>query len=538
LAIEGEHRHLVCIYHFSDSAGHADEYVFFFLKEMRRVADKIILVAKVKPAIANEARLSEIVDVIITVGDVTRQEAFKIGLSKLCLNDTMQSEQDIVYANDDVFGPFYPMERVMQEGLLPEIEEVMDGCNNAGSSYLDRFKTDKCPFLNIDFFADPSYSSRIRNTIGHEAVEIFKMLRQDGFYPTDMIIKHLLRTRNLKDIRDTMHFNHIFPSVSLPNNNSVTKYMNVALIMHIHYPECIKECLAYAMSMPHTSDLFITTDSPETASLIEKESAILKCRKFEILQVVNRGRDVSALLVGSREFVFEYDLICFAHDKKSSQITPYTVGRDFAYKCFESVLSTSGYVDNIIAKFKEEPLLGILQPHPPYHGRYYIHYGDEWTMNYEFTTQLANRFGINVNIRRDKAPPAPFGTMFWFRPVALEKAFRIPLRYEDFPPEPHDEDGTFLHAIERLYPYIAQDAGYYAAYVAPDHLASIEEDNIAYLLQTLKNDLMITMHGPLPIPQENKSILCAISPPKAIGKKLKKIVQDHKRKRTNLEWCK
>jgi rhamnosyltransferase len=525
---------MTCIYHLSDPTGHVDDYVVFFLREIKKVADKIVVVANEGLPSACISLLSEAADAIITAGNVSRKEAFRIGLSEF-RQDVSASIDNIVYADDSIFGPFYPIERVMKEGLIGEIEKEAAGRDLCEHSRLDLFKAGKCPFMNVDFFADSSYISRIENTLGHEASEVFRMLRRDGFYPTDMILKHLLRTKNLKDIRDTLHFNYILPSVSSIPDGDLANGMKVALIMHIHYPECVRECRTYAESMPHTSDIFITTDSEHTVSLIKEEFSILKCRKLTIKQIENRGRDVSALLVGSRDFVHDYDLVCFAHDKKSSQIAPYTIGRDFAYKCFESILSTSGYVDNIIATFKEEPLLGMLQPHPPYHGRYYIHYGDEWTINYEFTILLAEKMGINVDIRRDKTPPAPFGTMFWFKPSALKKAFLAPWGYDDYPPEPHDEDGTLLHALERLYPYIVQDAGYYVGHAAPDHLASIEEDNLAYLLQTLKNDLKITLHGSLPIPRENTGILNMVSPANAIKKKLRKAIKDKKRKRDNME---
>lgn len=60
-------------------------------------------------------------------------------------------------------------------------------------------------------------------------------------------------------------------------------------------------------------------------------------------------------------------------------------------------------------------------------------------------------------------PIAPFGSVFWFRVKALAPLFDHGWKHEDFPPEPLPQDGTISHAIERIYPFVAQGAGYYPA---------------------------------------------------------------------------
>ena len=38
-----------------------------------------------------------------------------------------------------------------------------------------------------------------------------------------------------------------------------------------------------------------------------------------------------------------YDIVCFAHDKKTTQLKPHCIGEGFAYKCFENILGTKEY---------------------------------------------------------------------------------------------------------------------------------------------------------------------------------------------------
>ena len=47
----------------------------------------------------------------------------------------------------------------------------------------------------------------------------------------------------------------------------------------------------------------------------------------------------------------------------------------------------------------------------------------------------------------------------------IEKIFEYAFKGEDFPAEPMPVDGTISHAIERIWPYVAQEAGYYSAHI-------------------------------------------------------------------------
>jgi hypothetical protein len=57
----------------------------------------------------------------------------------------------------------------------------------------------------------------------------------------------------------------------------------------------------------------------------------------------------------------------------------------------------------------------------------------------------------------------PAGSMFWARPQALAPLFALGLGPADYPPEPLPQDGTILHALERLLPIVAQSRGYRTA---------------------------------------------------------------------------
>ena len=86
-------------------------------------------------------------------------------------------------------------------------------------------------------------------------------------------------------------------------------------------------------------------------------------------------------------------------------------------------------------------------------------YYSSWTFDFENTKKLAEQLKLNTIISIDK-PPISIGTVFWCRTEALGKLMTYQWKYEDFPEEPLQKDGTINHAIERILPYVAQDAGY------------------------------------------------------------------------------
>jgi lipopolysaccharide biosynthesis protein len=54
----------------------------------------------------------------------------------------------------------------------------------------------------------------------------------------------------------------------------------------------------------------------------------------------------------------------------------------------------------------------------------------------------------------------PLGTMFLARAAAIKPLIELGLQWEDYPQEPLPNDGTILHAIERLMPFVVAHAGF------------------------------------------------------------------------------
>lgn len=352
---------------------------------------------------------------------------------------------------------------------------------------LELIKNRKCPVFKRKSFTNEYYEF-LNASLGEPTIEMFGYIQNHMDYDLDMVWENLLRTDTMADIKNRMHLNYIFPKDRIQNSNSTAK-LKTALVMHIYFEDQVESCLRYASSMPIDSDIYFTVCKRETRQALEQAMSILSPRKIQVIEIPNRGRDVSALLVGAAPFVYNYDLICFAHDKKTKQVKPYSVGMSFAYKCLENTLGSVEYVKNIIDVFEQEARLGMLMPPPPNHASYYGVIGTEWASNFENTKKLAKDLGLHVKIQIDKEPITPLGTMFWFRPKCLSALYEKNFHYDSFPEEPNQYDGTLLHAIERIYGFCAQNEGYYTGWCMNDQFAAIEMTNYHFMLRELSTAL-------------------------------------------------
>ena len=344
----------------------------------------------------------------------------------------------------------------------------------------------RCPFIKRrSFFQD--YGMLLQNTNGDQGRRALDYIRRTLDYPADLIWQNLLRTCDHTVLREHLQLVNILPETCEAATPALPR---VALWMHIYYVELAEECLDYAAAMPDEADIILTTDTAEKKAKLEAMGAALP-QRVRVILVENRGRDVSALLVGCAPFWRDYDVVCFAHDKKMGHL-PYEVqGRTFSERCYRNTLAGKGFVRNVIGAFQAQPRLGILCPPPPNTSVYYNTIGvSDWGPNFEHTKALYDRLGLTVPISREHAPVGPYGTVFWFRPQALAPLFTAGWNYEDFPAEPQAHDGTFIHAVERIYPYAAQQAGYYSAWVLSADFAALELTNYHYMLRELNMRLI------------------------------------------------
>ena len=347
----------------------------------------------------------------------------------------------------------------------------------------------RCPIIKLKSFSQ-NYMDILTDTLGYCTLDSYEFIKNNTDYDVDLIWENILRTSNMASIKRLMHLNYILPTEYEKSKIDISKD-KILLIFHIYFEDLIDESIKYMKSMPINSDILITIPKRDLKEILERKIKDLPYKNIEIRIIENRGRDVSSLLVGAKDIVMNYDYVCFMHDEKTTQLKPYCAGQSFRYKCYEGNLSSKEYVINILGTFKENKRLGILMPPPPNHGNFFHTIGNEWGSNLKETEELVTKLGLKVPLYWGAEPISPLGTMFWFRPKAMKKLFDYDWKYEDFPEEPNEYDGTILHAIERIYGFVIQDAGYYCAWCFTEKLAKIELTNLSYSIREMNRTIFM-----------------------------------------------
>ncbi|WP_169166130.1 rhamnan synthesis F family protein [Cellulomonas taurus] len=219
---------------------------------------------------------------------------------------------------------------------------------------------------------------------------------------------------------------------------------------HFHYPELLDDLLPRLADNTRPYHLAITTGSDEAKAQAEALITAAGVESWEVLVTQNRGRDLAPLLTGLGTRVLDYDLVLHVHGKKSPH-TEVGIGdrwREFLYA--NLVGGRAAMLDEIHAAFAADPELGLVSPEDP-------HLND-WDLNREFGEQLAARFGVDGPLPTHF--DFPLGTMFWARTEALRPMLEAGLVWEEYPAEPLPIDGTALHALERLIPFVVESRGF------------------------------------------------------------------------------
>lgn len=266
-----------------------------------------------------------------------------------------------------------------------------------------------------------------------------------------------------------------------------SKQKKTAIIAHLYYDDKIDKNFVYLLNVPSKIDVYIITAN---AKLKEKAAFLIKKTKSKNIQIIekeNRGRDFAALLVTSKKIVMNYDYICFVHDKKSHYGNPIEKGELWEHCFFENTLCSEEYIYNIINLFEKEKNIGFLSVPAVPDENLANEYGDLWTINQKNVLDIAKK--LKLSIMPDfSEDPLSVGSAFWFRREAALKLFKYNFTYESFGSEPMPMDGVLAHSIERIWPYVALDAGYSSAIIMNDEYAQYY---VAKQFETLTNAISI-----------------------------------------------
>lgn len=229
------------------------------------------------------------------------------------------------------------------------------------------------------------------------------------------------------------------------------KKARIAVQAHIVYPNLATEFMNYINNIPEAFDCYITTDSMGKAMQISDVFKGCVANKFEIDIVDNRGRDVAPMILQLQRHMGEYEIVCHIHTMKTNCADYFDKWREYL---LNNLLGSRDYVNSIIKAFDDNKKLGIVYP-----GEFPL-IKDKliWAEEKENIKRLTVRLGLNIDL--DRSIGFPTGNMFWFRGDAVRQIFNYGFSFSDFPIERGQESNTIMHAVERLWIYLADFNGY------------------------------------------------------------------------------
>ncbi|MFC7431115.1 MULTISPECIES: rhamnan synthesis F family protein [unclassified Agrococcus] len=233
--------------------------------------------------------------------------------------------------------------------------------------------------------------------------------------------------------------------------------LRVLVVAHVFYPDMLPELAARIAGLgPHR--LVVTTFGAERGVELERGLEALDVAGEVRVMPSNRGRDISAFLLGCRDLLTsgEVDVVVKVHSKRSPQVGG-TAGRAFKRLLLDNLLGSGGHAQRMLGLFAESPRLGLVVP-PMVHS-WYGTLGRAWYTNRPRAIEVARRAGIRVPLD-DDSPVAPYGSMFAARPEALAPLVEAGFDWDEFPTEGEYKDGSLAHVIERLFAPAAQERGY------------------------------------------------------------------------------
>jgi lipopolysaccharide biosynthesis protein len=218
-----------------------------------------------------------------------------------------------------------------------------------------------------------------------------------------------------------------------------------AVALHLYY-EDLATWFAEQIADFGGVDVYITV--PRTIDWNAAQAVRESFRQAYILEIDNRGRDIRPFLaMYSRFLERNYDFVCKVHSKKSLHLNE---GDQWRVDMVRQLLGPAAR--DALNMYQSKSSVGILAPR----GSLVSLANPSIRLRSEKNLlTLAAR--LNCKITFSELFVA--GSMFWFRPSALQNLYQLFVQGLEFEPELGQVDGTIAHAIERIFCIAAKAAG-------------------------------------------------------------------------------
>ena len=230
--------------------------------------------------------------------------------------------------------------------------------------------------------------------------------------------------------------------------------MEVAVHCHLYFLDSLEPIFAAASRNSSSVDWWISFGGNVTADAIRDAAARYGIDRLRaVKEVRNRGRDVGPMLCQFARELMAYPIIGHLHGKASLQHEDRAVVERWNRLLLENTLGGRiAAMDQILGLFDDDPELGLVFPDDPHIDRWGV-------VGWRNVQDLACR--LDIEVENPHGFEFPVGNMYWARSLALAPLLEYDWKWEHLPEEPLALDGTLLHLLERLTPFVVRSQGYH-----------------------------------------------------------------------------
>ncbi|TLT05667.1 hypothetical protein FE243_09535 [Aliarcobacter thereius] len=493
------------------------DYVINILKEMNHLFTRVVFVSNSFIDKEDVKKLEPYCDKVL----IRKNIGFDFGGWKEAILDegfkSLSKYDSMTLMNDTCFGPLQDMTPIYHNMESREIDFWgLGNYNNFNEDLYNNFIVYNKELLNMNLFkklwdelnfSNPKKFIDLINILleGNYKFDTFRKLDSEfKKEPYFINIEKLINSSHPSFLKQKIHLNiysletHIndtySPNISSKiNNKNIVLYnkgnnidfsIKIAIHIHVFYTDVLEKILSI-IHLSNKVDIYITT-------IFEKKNAVelvlekynLQRFKKNIFCFENRGRNILPWLKINK-FLEKYEIVGHFHTKKSNFYGEEWFGDSWMEEIIENMIVP---FNNIINYMEMKKNIGIVIPEMPYFFKYLMKacpFDGSSGINRKNIQELWNNLSMKKNCDFSvlNTPIMSYGTMFWYRPKALETLTKYPFLDNQFQEEPLPRDGTLAHAIERLPVYVAWSEGY-------DYRVAITEKSISsgfdYKVNSLK----------------------------------------------------
>ena len=303
-------------------------------------------------------------------------------------------------------------------------------------------------------------------------------------YPVDLVWRNLARNVQPKVLNTDAGMLEVLSDEA--REPDPEHPLRLAAVAHLTKGDDVPRVIGALRAIPQPFDLYVTlTDAGGVDEITAAVAGLglTRLAALDVRVVPPEGRDMSALLIGCRDVLAEdrYDLIVKVHGRTPRQRSA-NARRYFSRYQLENLLSSPGYVRNVLALFAREPGLGVVYP-PMMHVGYTLP-GRAWSFYLPRAKQICESLGIRVPLD-GISPLAPYGGMWIGRPQAIRRLVEAGFRHGDYEKPKSKAVPALAKVMERLVSYAAGEDGFHTRTVITGEHAAISHTSMEYKVDQL-----------------------------------------------------